>query len=293
MTRFEHRPRPPRPDRLRCAAPAARHRRRCCCEELPGVRHASSPTCAPCTHVACQLVAWVEQPPSRSCAFDRHAVLFGAAVHDIGKVLHPDELSGSGLGSRASRLRAAARPRGRGPGLARFARTHASWTADGVGARRPAGQPRRQDVEGQTRPGPGAARDRTARRRARAWSRGRRSWRWTTSSTGSRRAPTTGWRSSRATRSRCDRAAEPASCARGPSASGSSGRPRLSRQPHRRSGPPISSVRATGPPAARPSRPCGPWRVHGQERRPRPVSVPRPVRGWLAVTAATARAVQV
>ncbi|HEX5471091.1 MAG TPA: HD domain-containing protein [Lacipirellulaceae bacterium] len=57
---------------------------------------------------------------------DRDALLFGAAVHDIGKVLHPDELFGAGhrheqdgpallggLGVTAER--------------ARFARTHGTW----------------------------------------------------------------------------------------------------------------------------------------------------------------------
>ncbi|MCQ9184437.1 HD domain-containing protein [Streptomyces sp. IBSBF 2953] len=57
---------------------------------------------------------------------DRWAVLFGAATHDIGKTLYPDELSGPG-----SRHEEAGRDlllaHGVSPGLARFAATHASW----------------------------------------------------------------------------------------------------------------------------------------------------------------------
>ncbi|MFD9570176.1 HD domain-containing protein [Streptomyces sp. NPDC059982] len=64
-------------------------------------------------------------------AFDREAVLFGAATHDIGKVLHPAELSGPG---------SAHEPAGRDlllahgfpPRLARFAATHAGWADPAV-----------------------------------------------------------------------------------------------------------------------------------------------------------------
>jgi hypothetical protein len=58
--------------------------------------------------------------------FDQDAVLFGAATHDIGKVLHPDELEGPGNDhekdgpSLLERL-------GIPPERARFARTHATW----------------------------------------------------------------------------------------------------------------------------------------------------------------------
>lgn len=63
---------------------------------------------------------------------DRAAVLFGAATHDIGKVRHPEELSGPGsahepAGYDLLRRHGVAEP------LARFARTHASWHADGIG----------------------------------------------------------------------------------------------------------------------------------------------------------------
>ncbi len=57
---------------------------------------------------------------------DVHAVLFGAAVHDIGKVLHPEELIGPGhQHERAGR--ALLCELGLAPQLARFAETHASW----------------------------------------------------------------------------------------------------------------------------------------------------------------------
>jgi len=61
-------------------------------------------------------------------AFDRVAVLFGAATHDIGKVAHPTELTGPG---------SAHEPAGHAlllahdipERLARFAGTHGTWTA--------------------------------------------------------------------------------------------------------------------------------------------------------------------
>ncbi|MGJ5895011.1 HD domain-containing protein [Streptomyces sp. V2] len=59
-------------------------------------------------------------------AVDREAVLFGAATHDIGKALHPAELSGPGArheeaGRELLLARHVPAP------LARFAGTHASW----------------------------------------------------------------------------------------------------------------------------------------------------------------------
>lgn len=60
---------------------------------------------------------------------DREAVLFGAATHDIGKVLHPGELTGPGNRHEQD-----------GPGLlqkhgvsperSRFARTHGAWKTE-------------------------------------------------------------------------------------------------------------------------------------------------------------------
>jgi HD domain len=62
----------------------------------------------------------------RDLPIDKKAVLFGAATHDIGKVLHPAELTGPGSNHEKD-----------GPGLlermgipadrARFARTHGTW----------------------------------------------------------------------------------------------------------------------------------------------------------------------
>jgi hypothetical protein len=60
--------------------------------------------------------------------FDRTAVRFGAAVHDIGKVVHVDELTGPGSQHESTGERLLAE-HGVPPRLARFARTHASWTA--------------------------------------------------------------------------------------------------------------------------------------------------------------------
>ncbi|MET8626344.1 HD domain-containing protein [Kitasatospora sp. NPDC004669] len=71
---------------------------------------------------------WSTGPNSTtpSWTFDRHAVLFGAATHDIGKVLHPEELSrpGSEHEQAGHDLLIA---RGVTEELTRFARNHASW----------------------------------------------------------------------------------------------------------------------------------------------------------------------
>jgi len=61
-------------------------------------------------------------------AFDRRAVLYGAASHDLGKILHPDELTGPGSQHEPAG-EAVLLAHGVPPHLARFARTHASWTA--------------------------------------------------------------------------------------------------------------------------------------------------------------------
>ncbi|MCX5262829.1 HD domain-containing protein [Streptomyces sp. NBC_00199] len=80
--------------------------------------------------VAAQLVERL----ARSCPrlpVDREAVLFGAATHDIGKALHPGELSGPG-----ARHEEAGRELLLAHGVtaerARFAATHASWAAPGI-----------------------------------------------------------------------------------------------------------------------------------------------------------------
>lgn len=82
--------------------------------------------------VAARLVEWVRLR-CPVLELDAEAVLFGAATHDIGKALHPAELSGPG-----ARHEEAGRElllgHGVEPRLARFAGTHASWTAPGTGA---------------------------------------------------------------------------------------------------------------------------------------------------------------
>ncbi|MDX8053338.1 HD domain-containing protein [Lentzea sp. BCCO 10_0798] len=80
--------------------------------------------------VACELVEWVERHHP-SVTIDRDAVLYGAATHDIGKVLHPNELSGPGSAHEPAGHELL-RERGVDERLARFARTHASWTAPGI-----------------------------------------------------------------------------------------------------------------------------------------------------------------
>ncbi|WP_373922056.1 HD domain-containing protein [Streptomyces sp. T12] len=80
--------------------------------------------------VAVELVDWVrDRHPD--LAVDRDAVLLGAATHDIGKTLHPEELTGPG-----SRHEEAGRnlllDHGFTPALARFAATHGSWAGPAV-----------------------------------------------------------------------------------------------------------------------------------------------------------------
>ena len=55
--------------------------------------------------------------------FDREAVLFGAATHDLGKVIHPEELTEPGKRHEAAG-EALLIAHGVAPELARFARTH-------------------------------------------------------------------------------------------------------------------------------------------------------------------------
>jgi hypothetical protein len=58
--------------------------------------------------------------------FDREAVLFGAATHDIGKTVHAEELSGPGSAHEQAGYELLLR-HGYDETRARFARTHASW----------------------------------------------------------------------------------------------------------------------------------------------------------------------
>ncbi|WP_406196662.1 HD domain-containing protein [Kitasatospora sp. NBC_01560] len=64
-------------------------------------------------------------------ALDREAVLFGAATHDIGKTVHPEELSGPGSAHEPAG-HALLLARGVPERLARFAATHASWGGPGI-----------------------------------------------------------------------------------------------------------------------------------------------------------------
>lgn len=81
--------------------------------------------------VACRLAEWVQRHYPE-VEFDREAVVFGAAIHDIGKVEHLGELSGPGSVHEQAGYELLL-GRGVEEGLARFARTHASWTAAEVG----------------------------------------------------------------------------------------------------------------------------------------------------------------
>lgn len=81
--------------------------------------------------VALQLVAWVEQQHP-GLVFDRKAVLFGAATHDIGKTFHTAELSGPGS-EHEEAGRELLLAHGVNAELARFAGNHASWGTQVVG----------------------------------------------------------------------------------------------------------------------------------------------------------------
>jgi hypothetical protein len=81
--------------------------------------------------VAHQLVVWVEERYP-ALLFDREALLFGAATHDIGKTVHVAELSGPGAVHEEAG-RALLLAHGVSPELARFAATHASWREPDVG----------------------------------------------------------------------------------------------------------------------------------------------------------------
>ncbi|WP_395292445.1 HD domain-containing protein [Kitasatospora hibisci] len=81
--------------------------------------------------VARQLVDWLE-PQYPELPFDRDAVLYGAATHDIGKILHAAELCGPGA-EHEEAGRDLLVEHGVSAELARFAATHASWNAPGIG----------------------------------------------------------------------------------------------------------------------------------------------------------------
>ncbi|MFG1642271.1 HD domain-containing protein [Amycolatopsis sp. NPDC049252] len=77
--------------------------------------------------VAVTLTGWA----GSRAEFDRPAVLFGAATHDIGKIRHPEELSGPGSAHERAGYELLL-SQGVEEASARFARTHGSWGADDV-----------------------------------------------------------------------------------------------------------------------------------------------------------------
>jgi hypothetical protein len=80
--------------------------------------------------VAHRLLDWLgEEHPK--LVIDRTAVLFGAATHDIGKIIHTGELSGPGSAHEQAGYRLLIDHRV-DPAMARFARTHADWTGPGI-----------------------------------------------------------------------------------------------------------------------------------------------------------------
>jgi hypothetical protein len=80
--------------------------------------------------VAWRLADWVERRHP-GLEFDRSAMLFGAATHDIGKVVHVAELSGPGSTHETAGRDLLLR-HGFDDALARFAATHASWAHPGI-----------------------------------------------------------------------------------------------------------------------------------------------------------------
>jgi HD superfamily phosphodiesterase len=81
--------------------------------------------------VACELSGWIcDRYPS--AGVDATAVAFGAATHDIGKALHPGELSGPGSVHEFAGYELLL-SYGVQEGFARFTRTHSSWHEDGIG----------------------------------------------------------------------------------------------------------------------------------------------------------------
>lgn len=76
--------------------------------------------------VAVRLVAGVNRLWP-SLVFDVEAVRFGAATHDLGKVLHPEEMTGPGEAHRQAGPEFLIEEHDVAPELARFARTHGTW----------------------------------------------------------------------------------------------------------------------------------------------------------------------
>ncbi|MCT9009028.1 phosphohydrolase [Streptomyces rhizosphaerihabitans] len=81
--------------------------------------------------VAGQLLEWIAGR-NLDLGINAEAVLFGAATHDIGKSLHPAELSAPGA-QHEEAGRALLMAQGVDSVMARFAATHAAWTAQEAG----------------------------------------------------------------------------------------------------------------------------------------------------------------
>jgi hypothetical protein len=62
---------------------------------------------------------------------NRYAVMFGAATHDVGKVIYPKELGGPGSAHEHAGYELLI-AEGIPEELARFARTHGDWSASGL-----------------------------------------------------------------------------------------------------------------------------------------------------------------
>ncbi|KOX13941.1 HD domain-containing protein [Nocardiopsis sp. NRRL B-16309] len=75
--------------------------------------------------VAARLLDWLGRNHP-ALEVDTEAVRFGAAVHDIGKTVHPEELSAPGHRHERAGERLLL-DRGTSPGLARFCATHGDW----------------------------------------------------------------------------------------------------------------------------------------------------------------------
>ncbi|MGO1051253.1 HD domain-containing protein [Crossiella sp. CA198] len=80
--------------------------------------------------VAAQLADWLTAAHP-AAGFDRTAVLFGAATHDIGKTEHVEELSGPGSRHEQAGYELLL-TFGVPEEFARFARTHGDWTQPGI-----------------------------------------------------------------------------------------------------------------------------------------------------------------
>jgi hypothetical protein len=78
--------------------------------------------------VACQLTARLDEVWP-GLPYDRNAVQLGAALHDIGKTIHPEELTHPGHAHELAG-EALLQAHGFSGSLARLARTHGQWTED-------------------------------------------------------------------------------------------------------------------------------------------------------------------